>query len=493
MLERDAQRFKAIQVGMLMRAYRESFPTREGGRGLTQEELLRRMASVDSDYTQRYSHTTVSRWESGATRPSRERLEVFGKALNLSAVEVDGLFTLAGFGPDAGTAQPYRDLNDDDEGLAAVAPARVETAFDYSQEPIVPACMGGSQSISSLVRHALFCFVLPALVIVGGAYLLAVVGWNETWMSMAYIVGVIILRLSAGYMALQSPYDLCEFLSSSLFFLLTTPLLQSAALHVDHYGFYALMGFDGAPTHYMLALLVNLVLATIAGGTFYVLWRWRYSPRRAELNTLRRAGAVVIPPVALVWVVTAVITNVGIFIQFVPLFAVLAAACMIMLMLRDPDGALDHEDRRFLLWSTLLVAIVLSVFAAGVMIAVYASPGLPTIWPDHNLLFTWDIDYAALGYPQAEAPERYKIGYLWHAMSLIVYMLFVVGGTLLATIYRFDAGGPPRSVGAPPSSSPPSSSPPSLENGPPPGSRVNSMARLGLLKRLVNSIAGSQV
>ena len=75
MLERDTQRTRALQVGMLMRAYRESFPLPAGGRGLTQDELLRRMATVDGDYAQRYSHTTVSRWESGATRPSKERLE----------------------------------------------------------------------------------------------------------------------------------------------------------------------------------------------------------------------------------------------------------------------------------------------------------------------------------------------------------------------------------------------------------------------------------
>ena len=100
MLERNAQRARSIQVGMLTRAYRESFPSAGGGRGLTQEELLRRMAAVDGDYAQRYSHITVSRWESGATRPSRERLEVFGRALNLPESELAGLMLLAGFGDD---------------------------------------------------------------------------------------------------------------------------------------------------------------------------------------------------------------------------------------------------------------------------------------------------------------------------------------------------------------------------------------------------------
>ena len=72
----------------LMRSYRESFSPRHGRRGLTQEALLERMGSVDSDYAERYSHATVSRRESGGTHPTLQRLRVFGKALSLSQTEV---------------------------------------------------------------------------------------------------------------------------------------------------------------------------------------------------------------------------------------------------------------------------------------------------------------------------------------------------------------------------------------------------------------------
>ena len=47
----------------------------------------------------------------------------------------------------------------------------------------------------------------------------------------------------------------------SLFFLLTTPLLQFAPVRMDHYNFYLLGSFAGSHTPYMLALLLNLVLA----------------------------------------------------------------------------------------------------------------------------------------------------------------------------------------------------------------------------------------
>ncbi len=42
---------------------------------MTQEALLERMGSVDSDYAERYSHATVSRWESGGTRPTLQQLK----------------------------------------------------------------------------------------------------------------------------------------------------------------------------------------------------------------------------------------------------------------------------------------------------------------------------------------------------------------------------------------------------------------------------------
>ena len=69
------QRARAAQVGLLMRSYRESFSREAVGGGLTQEALLERMGSMDSDYAERDSHTTVSRWESGGTRPTTSAAE----------------------------------------------------------------------------------------------------------------------------------------------------------------------------------------------------------------------------------------------------------------------------------------------------------------------------------------------------------------------------------------------------------------------------------
>ena len=62
-------------------------------------------AQVDSSYAGRHDHSTVVRWESGAIYPTRERLEVFGRALALSPTEIDGLISLAGIDADAITSK----------------------------------------------------------------------------------------------------------------------------------------------------------------------------------------------------------------------------------------------------------------------------------------------------------------------------------------------------------------------------------------------------
>ncbi len=442
MLERNAQRSRAIQVGMLMRAYRESFPLEDGTRGLTQDELLRRMASVDGDYVQRYSHTTVSRWESGSTRPSAERLEVFGKALNLSTAEVSGLMVLAGFAPDSDSETDAPELDDAltlDEFPGPYSGARIDHDFDEVTESENAGLLG---IIPQSVRHGFITCAFPGLAIVGIPFLLAAFGWNQRWMPIALIGIVLGVRLAAGYLKMMRPYDLCEFMSVSVFVILTTPLLQSALLHADYYGFYAIGNFAGTPTPYMLALLVNLFLSTMAGGLFFVLWKSQYAKLNPASNPVRRALTVVVPPWSLVFITMVVFTNAEMLIQIGLSLAALTTICVILLVLRDPTVIPNDRDRRFMLLGVLVVGTILTVTGGVMMVAIYLAPNYPSFLLDHNLLFSWDIDYDRLGYPASEAMERLNVGYLWHSMVIFIYMVSVVGGGLLAAIYRWHIDHP---------------------------------------------------
>ena len=82
---------------MLMQAYRHAFPVEGRANRLSQDGLLRLMGQIDPKYQHRYDHSTVA-LGIRRTRPSRQRIELCGRALNLSSIEIDGLLSLAGLG-----------------------------------------------------------------------------------------------------------------------------------------------------------------------------------------------------------------------------------------------------------------------------------------------------------------------------------------------------------------------------------------------------------
>ena len=439
MRERDVQWARAAQVGQLMRSYRESFSRGGGRRGLTQEALLERMGSVDSDYAERYSHATVSRWESGGTRPTLQRLKVFGQALRLSQTEVAGLVLLAGLAPDFGTALGHvsgRYGNGANDKVAA--PDSVATPGD---EDIVgaPAAESGLAILRYASRFALLR-VLPLGVCIVGGYALSFYGWNNAWMPTAYVAFALGVVLAQGFLLPDRDAGLREFFWVSVFFLLTTPLLQFASTRVDHYNFHAIGNLAGTQMPYMLAILVNLVIASAAGLMFQLLWRWQYSGDRDERGAVRRAASVALPPVISVYAVVVVITNISVSIQLAVLMPVLAAVFTALLVLRDPTFNPSDRDRHYMLWTMSVLAVISATLGIATMMAIYLSPDLPRVLPDHNLLRSWEIDFAGLGLSREQALDGLNLGYMWHAIWVFAFMFFVVGGRLIVSVYRIGGG-----------------------------------------------------
>ena len=95
----DHHEVKAAQVGFIMKAYRESFPTEAGRRGIRPDSPATKNERLGTEHSPMTngitSHATVSRWESGKALPTPERLRIFGKALDLSDAEIEGLILLA--------------------------------------------------------------------------------------------------------------------------------------------------------------------------------------------------------------------------------------------------------------------------------------------------------------------------------------------------------------------------------------------------------------
>ena len=422
-----------------MRSYRESFSLGGGRRGLTQEALLERMGSVDSDYAERYSHATVSRWESGGTRPTLRRLMVFGKALDLSQTEVAGLILLAGLAPDFRAALAHVNGSDGDRANGnAAAPPKISSpgAADRAE---VPATENKPSNLRTAI-HFWLLRVLPLGMAMVSGYALSFYGWNNAWMPTAYVVFALGLVLAQGFLLPDRDAGLREFFWVSLFFLLTTPLLQFASVHTDHYNFHVIGNLAGTQMPYLLALLVNLVIASAAGLMFQLLWRWNYSEDSGGTSALRKAANVAVPPVISVYAVVVVITNISVSIQLAVLLPVLAAVFTALLVLRDPTFKPSERDRQFLLSTTSVLAIVSATLGIVAMLAIYLSPDMPSVLADHNLLRSWKIDLAELGFSREEALNQMNVGYLWHAIWVSAYMFFVVGGRLIVSIYRVDDG-----------------------------------------------------
>ena len=391
-----------------MRSYRESYSLGGGRRGLTQEALLERMGSVDSDYAERYSHATVSRWESGGTLPTLQRLKVFGKALDLSRTDVAGLVLLAGLSPDFRTALGHVTGSGDVISGNGAAPDPTSASGVVHGAGASP-----TESRPSILRAAAsfgFLRTLPLGLCIAGGYALSSFGWNNAWTPTAYLAFATGIVLAQGFLLPGRQAPLREFFWVSVFFLLSTPLLQFASIRTDHYGLYTIGNLAGTQMPYMLALLVNLAIASAAGLMFHVLWKWQYSGNSGDSSALRRAASVALPPLILVYAVVVVITNISVSIQLAILLPVLGAVFTALLVLRDPAFKPSERDRLFLLSTTSVLAMISTALGVVAILSIYLSPDLPSVLPDHNQLRSWEIDFAALGLTREQALDRLNLG-----------------------------------------------------------------------------------
>ena len=440
-LNNDAQKIRAKQVGVLMRHYRSSFPAEDGRIGLTLENVLERMAKANQRY-ETSAPSTVSRWESGETMPKKRRLQEFGAALNLSPHEIDGLLALAGIDteirPEAahsvGTAQErHEDVVASSTGSGRLIP---ESGGIFGQSSV-------RSSLAQALKGGILQFLLPILAIAGAGYLLSSLEITETWILMLYIALAMGLVVFQGLLRMRRADSLRDLLFMSLFVVLSAPLTQIPFVHTDHYGLYILSGSNDSAKLILLSLAACLSMALIASLAFDLLWRWQYSGRGAK-KAHHRAVWAVAPPVAFVYLCILLLGSLGAWIEYLFVLSVLTGAFITLALLLDETITLSVWDRRFLLWSGFMTILVLTAIGAAAVLVGYSEFSVLSS-KGHTLIHSWDVDYSTWGYSQQELVDRSRVSFLWNATLVLAYMVIVVGGTFMATIYRLETTetGPP--------------------------------------------------
>lgn len=212
---------------------------------------------------------------------------------------------------------------------------------------------------------------------------------------------------------------------------------------MDHYNFHLVPGFGMTMMPYMLALLTNLGLAWVAGLMFHLLLRWRYRNGVAISGTVSGAASVTIPPMGVVYAVVLVITNFSVTVQLSVVFTALPIGFSLLLYFRDTGVTIMEQDQRALFQVMVTAACVSTAVGIAVIMSIYLSPDFPLVLRDHNMVSSWELDFETLGYTREDALDRVNLGYIWHAMCLLIYMSCVVGGTMFVDLHRLRDRGEP--------------------------------------------------
>ena len=420
-LDAESRRLRAKQVGRLIQSYRLEREGRGRGGRLSQKGLLNLMGNIKEGYKD-YSHSTVARWETGEILPTRDRLEVFGKALDLPPAEIDGLIALAGL-EEGRRVSAGVEVDGDSNARDSVSSSASEVGDTANHWP-------EGRSYPRVVAR----FLLPGLGLAGAGYFLASLGWNAEWMLTAYVGVAIAAALSQYFLQLRRSAGLRDLLFVSIFVLLGTTMLQMHGTRMDSYGFYAIGDLASTPVPFVLALLVNLLLAMAAGLIFEFLYRHQYSSGTG--NAYRQAATVAFPPVAFVYVCGFILgNNMGLWVYLLEVLPVLGGVLMALLLLRDDRVKVSDRAKWLLIQLTVGLTVLLTTIGLAGTVVVYWDPSL-LFMPENNLIFSWENDFNALGYPESEFYDRARVGVVWSALAALVYMVSVVGGSLLVALCR---------------------------------------------------------
>ena len=434
MLDPEHRRLRAIQVGRLIRSYRND--VRINGKRLSQDGLLYLMVERGEEFAADLDRSSVSRWESGARLAPRGFLVAFGRSLNVPKPEMDRMLSLAG----------YESLGDEEGRAAMLAAAQsIESQMESLQREVRSLIDSASRpdppvDAYGVAKDALRRMAPPGVYALVVGFILNALGLDGTLALLTYVLVALAIVIGQAVLRwlkpnrVRSEHDhIVDLFFISLFFTTNASHLIGTLTKADHFGFYTFEAFRNTAMPFLATILAHLALSLAASVLFSVLWMRQYGSEERG-GAFSRAVWITLPPLLLAYASIMVFTNLGAWMYFMVVFGILFGAFTIIVALNEPGMALRNVD--FVLKAAIVVITLLVSFGVVATLVAYLDPGIAITASELRIIPLKEISAEELGYTPDQGVEFLRLGTLWMSLANILYLVTVVGGYLLVTIGR---------------------------------------------------------
>ncbi len=235
----------------------------------------------------------------------------------------------------------------------------------------------------------------------------------------------------------EDPTHSNDLFFASIFVVLNTPMLLAAVTHMDPLNLYTLPIFDVGPIPFMLNFLVNLLISAAAWIMLGFLRKWIKEQEYIPISSpLPRAILATFLPILFVYALLMPFGNPGGWLYTLIVLGILFGAFSIIVAFEDSDHKVPLPGpKKYYVIITIQVIVVLCIFGVAGTIVSYMQPSAFAI-PEHNMFWSWESDFNALGYPEQEFDDRLRIGLVLLGLATIIYLAIVVGSHLVMTVYK---------------------------------------------------------
>ena len=203
---------------------------------------------------------------------------------------------------------------------------------------------------------------------------------------------------------------------------------------IDQYSLFALDSVAHRPYPLLISLGTNTILAVLASIVHHFLWKQQYLGSRGLAEPFQRAALVIGAPVLLAFLPSSLLTVNGGQGYPVAVAFLIFAGLTIATALKDPETVpLSPTDS--LVWIGVAAAVILVFLTVsiGILVLLYAGEISP---PTANLFGSLKIDWSNMGYDPSEYAQRYRSTLIPFTMATTTYMVIVVGGVVLGSIWK---------------------------------------------------------